>query len=269
MILALAALALVVVQDGGRDAPPPGPVPTELSATFAGAIRRNPAYAAAKGRVIQPDMQGALLVGAPLPGWLVEFHWKEAGNLRGGLAMIIDAPAADKINPGFEKASLAMREGRWVAAKVYEGETYAHWAEQAHQQRLANNESMTVMTIRSVISAEAVFESLSGSYGEFRCLSQPAACLPGSKEPALLEPADAAAEMHGYRRTFHPGAAVKGKGGQTGLIATWAYSAVPIDPNFGSHAVCGDSTGLVCAVAGVTMPPVVGGACPKSCKPLP
>ena len=80
MILILAALALTVAQDGVMDVPPAGPIPTELAATFAGAIRRNPAYAAAKGRVIQPAMQGALAPGAAYRSWIVEFHWQEKGS---------------------------------------------------------------------------------------------------------------------------------------------------------------------------------------------
>ena len=183
--------------------------------------------------------------------------------------MLIDVPAAEKVTPGVEKVTLAMREGPWIAAKVFEDQTYATWSAQMQAQRRANNESMTVGAIRLVISGEAAFQSESGSYGEFRCLGQPGSCLPGSKAPAMLDAARAPAEMHGYRRTFHPGAAVKGKGRQTGLIATWAYSAVPMDLKFGTRALCGDSTGSVCAVAGATMPRVVGGACPKSCQPIP
>ena len=54
--------------------------------------------------------------------------------------------------------------------------------------------------------------------------------------------------------------------GKPGLIATYAYTAVPMDPKYGSRAYCGDSSGYVCEVLGAAMPPVVGGVCPKSCK---
>src|SRR6476659_431012 len=129
MLLILATLALVAAQDGAVDVPPAGPIPTELSATFAGAIRRNPTYAAAKGRVIQPGMQGALVPGAPYPSWMVEFHWQEKGKPRAGTAVLIDVPAAEKVTPGIEKITLAIREGPWIAAKVYEDQTYASWAQ--------------------------------------------------------------------------------------------------------------------------------------------
>ena len=270
-MLVLAALALVVSQDGGMDVPPAGPIPTKLAATFAGAVRRNPAFASVAGRAVQPDMVGILSPALEAPGWIVEIHWKEKGKLRAGVAVLMDVPAMDKVKPGTEKAvPFAMREGPWIAAKVFEDQTYAMWAEQMQHQRRANNESMTVGAIRVVISAEAAFLSESGgSYGEFRCLSQPGTCLPGSKAPAMIDGTRVPAEVHGYRRTFHSGAAVKGKGKQTGLIATWAYSAEPMDPKFGTRALCGDSTAVVCAVSGATMPPVVGGACPKSCRPVP
>jgi hypothetical protein len=275
-VLVLAALALAVSQDGLMDVPPPGPIPTELAATFAGAVRRNPGFAAVAGRTIQPGMLGILAPGAEWPAWIVEIHWKEKGRLRAGVAMLMDVPAMDKVRPGTEKIiPLEMREGPWIAAKVFEDLTFESWAEQSREQRRANNEAMTVGAIQMLISSEAAFSSesgsngVSGSYGEFRCLSQPAACLPGSKAPALIGADYVPAERHGYRRTFHPGAAVKGKGRQTGLIATWAYTAVPMDPKYGRRSFCGDFTGTVCAVAGATMPPVTGGACPKSCQPVP
>jgi hypothetical protein len=269
MILLFAVLALGVAADGRMDVPPPVPIATELATTFAGAIRRNPAFAAAKGRVIQPGMQGFLPADAPFPTWIVEFRWQENAKLRTGMTFLIDVPAAEKVTPGIEKQTLAMREGPWIAAKVFEDQTYAMWAAETQQQRRANNEAMTAGDIRSVISAEAAFMSESGgSFGELRCLKQPADCLPGSKTPPLLDAERYPADRHGYRRTFHPGAAVKGKGKQTGLLATFAYSAAPMEPKYGSRAICGDSTGNVCAVAAATMPTVVGGACPKSCLPL-
>jgi hypothetical protein len=269
MRLLLAALALVVSQDGGTDIPPPRPIPTKLAATFAGAVRRHPAFAAVGGRVIQPGMEGSLDPGSQWPAWVVEIHWKEEGKLRTGVAMLVDMPAYEKMNPGTENAiPLALREGPWFAVKISEDLTFASWAEQS-QERRSVNEVAARSDIRFVISAQAVFQSASGSFGEMRCLSQPATCLPGTKQPAMLDATTLPAETLGYRRTFHPGAPVKGKGRQTGLIATWAYTAEPIDGSYGRQSFCGDFTGIVCAVAGTRMPPVVGGACPKSCLPIP
>jgi hypothetical protein len=265
-----AALALVVSQDGGMDVPPPRPIPTELAATFAGAVRRNSTFAAVGGRTIQPGMQGILVPGLPWPAWVVEIHWKEEGKLRAGVAMLVDVPGMDKVKPGTEKIiPLAMREGPWTAAKVFEDLTFASWAEQSQEQRRSGNEGAARSDIRLVISGQIVFQSGSGNYGEMRCLSQPSACLPGTKLPAMLDATMVPAEKSGYRRTFHPGAPVKGKAGQSGLIATWAYTAEPMDAKYGRQSFCGDFTGTVCAVAGATMPPVVGGACPKSCQPIP
>jgi len=271
-VLILAALALAVAQDadGGMDVPPPRTVPTELATRFAGAVRRNPAFAAVAGRAVQPDMVGIVSPALDAPGWIVEIHWREKGKVRSGVAMLFDVPAMEKVKPGTEKIiPLAMREGPWIAAKVFEDLTFASWAEQTQEQRRSGNEIMAQSAIRVISTSQAVFQSMSDSYGEMRCLSQPASCLPGSKEPAMLDASLVPHEKFGYRRTFHPGASVKGKGKQTGLIATWAYTAVPLDPKFGRQAFCGDSTGSMCAVEGATMPPVIGGACPKGCQPLP
>jgi hypothetical protein len=271
-MLGLAALALILSldADGGMDVPPPQPIPSALAATFAGAVRRNSAFAAATGRDIQPDIVG-IATPSPAPSWIVEIHWKEKGNLRTGVAMVVDVPAMDKIKPGTEKnIPLALREGPWVAIKVFEDLTFARWAEQTQEQRRSNNENAATRAIRLLITAEIAFWSESGgSYGEMRCLRQPASCLPGSNRPAMFDAESLPAEKFGYRRTFHSGAPVKGKGKETGLLATWAYTAEPMDPRYGRQSFCGDFTGQVCAVAGATMPPVVGGACPKSCQPVP
>jgi hypothetical protein len=270
MMLALFAFALAAAQDGGRDIPPPRPIPTELAATFAGAVRRTSAFAPAGGRAIQPAMQGILAPESPYPAWIVEFHWEEKGVLHSGVAMLVDVPAMEKVKPGTEKAiPRELREGAWVTPKVFEGQTFATWSEQMQEQRRSGNEMAALGTIRLVISGQVAFRSASGNYGEIRCLSQPADCIPGFKDPAMLDVALIPAEQFGYRRTFHPGAPVKGNGTATGLLATWAYAAVPLDPHFGSRSFCGDSTGAACAVAGGTMPPIVGGACPKACQPLP
>lgn len=268
-MLAFAALAFVAFQDGRMDVPPPRPVAAELARTFAGAIRRTAAFGPATGREVQPAMQGFTAPEMPFPAWFVEFQWKEKGSLRPGFAMFFDIVAAEKVDPGLKKVPRALIEGQWFAAQVTEGQTFAAWAEDTQVQRRDNNESMTQGDLRMVITAEAVFMSESGgSYGEIGCLREPASCLPGSKAEVLLKSDWGPADEHGYRRTFHAGPAAKGKAGQTGLIAGWAYTAVPLDPKFGRRAFCADSiVNDVCAVAGATMPALVGGRCPKGCQP--
>ena len=266
----LALLALAAAQDGAVDMPPPRPIPADLAAPFAGAIRRNQAFAAATGRTVESATQGFVMPRSTYPAWVVEFHWREKGALRPGVAFLVDVPAARKLTSSGRSIPDASLEGPWAAIAVFEDQTLAMWSEDLERQRRANNESMTASDVRMIISSEEGFRSTSGSYGDLRCLSLPASCLPRPKDPLLpLDVAYTQAERNGYRRTFHPGAPVQGKENETGLIATWAYTAVPMDPKFGRRAFCGDSArGDVCAVEGATMPPLVGGACPKSCLPL-
>jgi hypothetical protein len=172
--------------------------------------------------------------------WTVEFHWREKGALHPGVAFVADVVAARRLTSSGKSIPDSSLEGPWGVFAVFEDKTLAAWLEDLQQHRRATNEAQTVDALRAIRTA-----------------------------PAARDATSVAAEAHGYRRTFHPGAAVTGRGRQPGLFATWAYTAVPIDPKFGLRSFCGDSTGVVCVVAGATMPPVVGGACPKGCQPLP
>ena len=143
--------------------------------------------------------------------------------------------------------------------------------------RVSANEAATIGDIRTVISAEAAYQSYSGGYyGPPECLAAPATCLPGYSGLNFLEPEFASAKVKsGYQRTFHPGpAAAAGAGGTAPppkALETWAYVAVPVTPGTtGVRSFCGDASGRVCAVK-VGSIDASGGQCPPppACLDLP
>ena len=144
--------------------------------------------------------------------------------------------------------------------------------------RVSANEAATIGDIRTVISAEAAYQSVSGGfYGPPECLGRPSECLPQYSGPTFLDSTLASgATKSGYRRTFHAGAAASaapsapGVPAATGGLETFAYTAVPVEPGkTGVRGFCGDSTGRVCFTADGSEPAVVGGGCDPGCLALP
>jgi hypothetical protein len=131
----------------------------------------------------------------------------------------------------------------------------------------AANESAAIGDIRTVISAEAAYQSTNaGAYGDIACLSAPDTCLKGYKGPVFLDTNLSSLEVKGgYRRAFHPGKKAKG-------LRSWqsfAYTAVPATPgDSGTRSFCGESTGVIrFDPTGADIKPV-GGVCPATLKPL-
>lgn len=142
--------------------------------------------------------------------------------------------------------------------------------------RVSANEAATIGDIRTVISAEAAYQSASGGYyGPLECMAAPTTCLPGYAGPTFLDSELASATTkNGYRRTFHPGPAVStntplGIPAPTGRLETFAYVAVPANRGqTGVRGFCGDSTGRICFTADGSEPAVAGGACDPGCPDL-
>jgi type IV pilus assembly protein PilA len=134
--------------------------------------------------------------------------------------------------------------------------------------RVSANESSAIGDVRTVISAQAAYQSESaGYYGDLGCLGKPTDCMPRYKGPVFLG-ADLAAggTKTGYVRAFHAGPQVP-KRART--FDAYAYTAVPAEPGkSGTRSFCGDSTGVVRfdAKGGDIKP--VNGACPESLPPL-
>lgn len=145
--------------------------------------------------------------------------------------------------------------------------------------RVSANESATIGDIRTVISAQAAYQSAnSGLYeGRLECLHAPTSgCIPNypANAPTFIDSELASAAVKsGYRRSFEPGPAPAtvdpGMMSPTS-VTSFAYVAVPVQPGqTGLRSFCGDSTGMVCSTAGGAAPRTSEGACDlSSCNPI-
>jgi type IV pilus assembly protein PilA len=137
--------------------------------------------------------------------------------------------------------------------------------------RVSANEAMAIRDIRSVIEAEASYQSSNGGFfGALECLSAPSSCKANYQGSTFLEPALARTGLKGgYLRSFHPGPASAASGVARSSLRAWAYVALPAERGrTGVRAFCGDATGRICYTAQGTMPTVVDGVCPAGCEDL-
>jgi len=138
--------------------------------------------------------------------------------------------------------------------------------------RVSANESATEGDIRTVISADAAYNSASNSNGyagAATCLATPsnAACIPGyaATAPTFLDSnlAKAALTKSGYARIYQPSGNAVGKG-----VDAFCYGATPTTLNrTGTRSFGGDASGVLggtqgnqpaCCVAGA----IVAANCP-------
>lgn len=143
--------------------------------------------------------------------------------------------------------------------------------------RVAGNESATIGDIRTVISAEAAYQSYNGGfYDSLECLGTPASCIPDYNGPTFLDGAIASGlPKSGYRRTMHlgppPDTAPEGAAISPSSVTTYAYVAVPINGGqTGVRGFCGDANGIICYTQDGSEPDVADGACVigRGCTPL-
>jgi type II secretory pathway pseudopilin PulG len=117
--------------------------------------------------------------------------------------------------------------------------------------RVSANESAAVGDLRTVVSAQAAYASLAGSYGSLDCLAKPSSsgCLTGYPPtgPTFLDASIAGmAVRNGYRRSFVAGERAPTDGNPYGL-AEFCYSAVPaVRGQTGVRSFAADHTGVVC-----------------------
>jgi uncharacterized membrane protein YhaH (DUF805 family) len=146
--------------------------------------------------------------------------------------------------------------------------------------RVSANESAAIADVRSVIAAEAAYQSANGGFyeGRLECLSSPAeGCLPrhlddgsGFVEAALTAPGP----RHGYESRLEAGApaAVDPARSSPTSVVAFAYVLTPVQPGqTGVRSFCGDSTGLVCYRPDGADIATAGAACPRSpevCRPI-
>lgn len=139
--------------------------------------------------------------------------------------------------------------------------------------RISANESATIGDVRTVISAEAAYQSINGGYFDrLDCLAEPSRCVPGYAGPSVLGPEIArAATKNGYQRSFHAGVPVSPRPAAASptSMMSFAYTAVPVTKGTtGVRAFCGEATGRVCYTKDGSMPDVLPGACPAECVDL-
>mgnify|MGYP000299208498 CR=1 FL=1 len=120
--------------------------------------------------------------------------------------------------------------------------------------RVSANEAGTIGDIRSVISAQAAFQSAAnGWYSTIDCLNVPSNCIVGYPvaAPTFLDPTLTTvplAAKSGYARSFTPGAlAAPMPTTLIGVVDGFCYGAQPTTANqTGVRGFGGDASGRVC-----------------------
>ena len=132
--------------------------------------------------------------------------------------------------------------------------------------RVSANESATIGDVRTVISAQAAFQSANGGWytGAMSCLNNvaPGVCIPSypSNAPTFLDTNVASlAPKSGYQRSFIPGGAptpLNTMVAGTSSVASYAYVTSPVaQGQTGVRGFGGDSSGVLCFTAQGTIPP--------------
>ena len=111
--------------------------------------------------------------------------------------------------------------------------------------RVAANEAGSIGDIRTVISAQAAYQSANGGYyGTITCLATPSGCIAGYNGPNFLDATLAQPQLtkNGYdRRWFETPA-----GARPGSVESFCYSATPSQQNqTGVRSFGGDGSGMI------------------------
>ena len=138
--------------------------------------------------------------------------------------------------------------------------------------RVSANESATIGDVRTMVSAQAAYESGAGSYALPDCLASPAqpgcfAGYPAGQPPFLDADLAGASTKNGYRRIFVRGPAKPTRMNPNG-IATFCYAAVPVRAGqTGIRSFAADHSGRICFDAGGENL-CAGGSLPYGCSML-
>ena len=128
--------------------------------------------------------------------------------------------------------------------------------------RVSANEAGTIGDIRTIISAEATYQSANGGfYGTITCLPTPGTCLFSYTGPTFLDSnmGTLALDKSGYHRTWLDGSAVPV--GLTNVPGTGSendfnYQATPlIQSQTGVRGFAGGGAGRICFTPNGTPPP--------------
>ncbi len=145
--------------------------------------------------------------------------------------------------------------------------------------RVSANESATIGDIRTVISAQATYQSANGGWYDSNlfCLSTPSdSCIPSypSSAPVFIDRQIAArTAKSGYARSF-TGSGSVGTIDTTiqspTSVASYLYAATPVSVGqSGVRGFAGDATGIICYTTDGTIPTTTAGAAlSPSCNAL-
>jgi len=122
--------------------------------------------------------------------------------------------------------------------------------------RVSANESATIGDIRTVISAQAAYQSANGGWytSDIVCLNAPSGgtCIPSypTNAPTFVDSAiRSLASKSGYNRSFQSGGTITPNTSTTGTASTtgYAYLATPVTAGqTGVRAFGGDASGVIC-----------------------
>jgi prepilin-type N-terminal cleavage/methylation domain-containing protein len=133
--------------------------------------------------------------------------------------------------------------------------------------RVSANESATIGDIRTVISAQAAYQSANAGWydGALTCLATAgSSCIPNypTSAPTFLDSNIAnLMPKSGYNRSFEAGPALSPTNGLASgsQVASYAYLASPVNQGqTGVRAFGGDSSGVLCFTSDGSTPPTNG-----------
>jgi len=129
--------------------------------------------------------------------------------------------------------------------------------------RVSANESATIGDMRSVLSAEAAYQSANGGFfGNITCLSTPSACITGYGGPTFLDPnlCSATVTKSGYVRSFAVGSTVAPAGAVgSNSMGDFTYNASPATQNqTGVRGFAADGSGRICFNQNGVPPTITG-----------
>ncbi|HYU43541.1 MAG TPA: DUF805 domain-containing protein [Vicinamibacteria bacterium] len=145
--------------------------------------------------------------------------------------------------------------------------------------RVAANEAGAIGNVRTVISAQAAYQTVNQGFydGRWECLSGPQACIPDYTGPTFIDAALFAGSRSGYVHELQGGArAAAAKGISPSSTDAFAVIAYPVAAGkTGVRAFCGDATGRVCAVSSGSREELIAGSpgqsdirCADACREL-
>jgi type IV pilus assembly protein PilA len=141
--------------------------------------------------------------------------------------------------------------------------------------RVSANEAGAIGNLRTIVSAEAAYQSANAGYYDVpACLSSPASaqCLGTNAPPSPFLSPEVVFDVPktGYVLRFYPGETVSAPGASPSSLTSFAVVAEPATVNTtGVRTFCADSTGIVSVCAPSTVGVGgAGGACPEICSPL-